>query len=832
MEHLIRFLGLMLVTLSWAGAAGAGVGVPLRGTDGIVDPPQWCVDGTVSAVAETRDHIFVAGNLYDVGRPYGGGRPVRLDTGEPDMNFPQVAGAVYAVACDGAGGWFIGGDFSAVNGCSRHHLAHILRGGALSTWTPAVDSTVWSLGISGGVLLVGGDFLSIDGRAREHLGAFDVRSGTLRSLHADVDGSVRAVCAVGRQLFVGGSFAHASGQERLNLAAFDLETSALLPWNPRADAPVWTMATTGETLFVGGLFEHIGRVPRTYVAAIGPTSDAPLAWNARVRWHPKDNYDLGTGVTTLRICDSMLYVAGEFDSIGELPRRSCGRVLCRSGACDTWNPRVESIGGWNAYVTSMAVAGGAVYVCGVFSGLGGVYNAFPANAFAGAVSATTGERNVWNPRPSQVPAILEPGGGCVFIGGDLTTLWDWSPRAGCAAFNKATGAIEAWNPAADGPVLSMLVRGDTIYIGGDFTRFAGQARMNAAAFRESNFDVTSWNPSPNGMVRALQDGSDGLFLGGDFAVVGGLARNALAKVDYEAGTPSAWTTSTDSYALATTLLRVDTTLFVGGLFHHMGGQPRSGIAALNASTGLALPWAASLDGYAYAIATTDSVLVLGGNFFTVNGEPRHNLAKVSLGTGQLSAWRADVDDPAGLSYGQVNSLVVIDSTVYVGGVMSRVNQTTTSAVAAVDLRSGTVRDWACTLDNGAVWTVGRSGGRILLGGDFRRVGKWSTGGMADVAPWADASLGHVPERSGWVTNAPNPANGSTEIRFRVSVKERVALDVLDLQGRRVLRPIEARVYDVGTYQVLLDTHQLRPGVYFYRLSTETGVEARKMLIVH
>src|ERR687897_649899 len=59
-------------------------------------------------------------------------------SGDVDPAWPEVDGPVHAIVADGAGGWFIGGEFAHVGGQPRAGLANIAAGGALDpAWAPA-----------------------------------------------------------------------------------------------------------------------------------------------------------------------------------------------------------------------------------------------------------------------------------------------------------------------------------------------------------------------------------------------------------------------------------------------------------------------------------------------------------------------------------------------------------------------------------------------------------------------------------------------------------------------------------------------------------------------
>jgi hypothetical protein len=80
-------------------------------------------------------------------------------------------------------------------------------------------------------------------------------------------------------------------------------------------------------------------------------------------------------------------------------------------------------------------------------------------------------------------------------------------------------------------------------------------------------------------------------------------------------------------------------------------------------------------------------------------------------------------------------------------------------------------------------------------------------------------------------NYPNPFHGSTTVWFDLAASESVTLEVFDLQGRRVLRPLDAKRMEPGSYRIALPALPGGPGVYFYRLHAGSYEQARKLVML-
>src|SRR3990172_7073100 len=80
-------------------------------------------------------------------------------------------------------------------------------------------------------------------------------------------------------------------------------------------------------------------------------------------------------------------------------------------------------------------------------------------------------------------------------------------------------------------------------------------------------------------------------------------------------------------------------------------------------------------------------------------------------------------------------------------------------------------------------------------------------------------------------NYPNPFNPATVITYDLPVRSRVRLTVFDLLGREIA-VLKDGEEDAQRHAVSFDASRLPSGVYFYRLTTPTFTETRKMVLIH
>ncbi len=638
-----------------------------------VRPEFHITNGQVTAQVLRGNTLYVGGSFSYVGPVTGAGVPVSTATGTPLAGFPRVNGTVFAAVPDGSGGWYIGGQFTAVGASARANLAHIQSDLSVSGWDPGAGNVVRTLLLRSGTLYVGGDFTTLGGVTRNRLGAVDAVTGVTTVWNPNANNSVRVLVDGGSGLIVGGNFGTIGGQARNRLARLDYSTAAADPaWNPNVNSTVLSLSL-----------------------------------------------DPGPG---------LLYLAGQFTSVGGQVRNRLAAVDIATGAVSAWNPNA------NNQVISILVSGGTAYVGGQFTTVGGQLR----NRLA-ALSTSTGLATSWNPNAGNIVQTLALGATTLYAGGDFLTIGGQS-RSRVAELDLGTGLATAWNPTAYNTVTTLQPQGSDLFVGGAFNAVGGVPRNNLAAFDVVTGQVTTWDPDANGQVQAMALGPDALYVGGNFTVVGGQVRNGAAALDLTNGQPTGWDPNSDGQVSA--LAVAGDRVYAGGLFATIGGQPRQNMAALDANTGLALAWVADTDNQVFAIDAGTPTVYLGGNFLTVNGTARSFVAGVDAGTGAVASW-----DPG--ANGTVRAILATCEHVYLGGFFTSIGASIRNRLATVDPVSGAVSTWNPNA-NGPVFALTPSPGTVYVGGIITTVGGLPRNRVAAVDPQTGALSPWDPNSNGTV----------------------------------------------------------------------------------
>ena len=289
--------------------------------------------------------------------------PVRIDPTFSDADWsslggvPGANGNVYAIAVDGSGNVFIGGDFTVVGNVAANGISE-WNGSAWSALGTGVSGTsypmVRALAVSGTNLYVGGSFTNAGGVAANCIAMWDGANwsapGSGMTGPPGTYDVVFALAASGGNLYAGGSFTNAGGTAANYIAQWDGTN-----WSPLGsglNSFVSALVVWGSTnLFVGGAFTNAG----------GAVANRVAEWNGST-WSA-----LGTGmnntVWSLALSGVYLYAGGAFTSAGG---SGTNRIAAWNGT--DWS----ALGtGMNSTVYALAVSGPNLYAGGDFTSAGG-----------------------------------------------------------------------------------------------------------------------------------------------------------------------------------------------------------------------------------------------------------------------------------------------------------------------------------------------------------------------------------------------------------------------------------------------------------------------------
>ena len=163
--------------------------------------------------------------------------PVRIDPTFSDANwismggYPGANGTVYALAVDGSGNLYAGGDFTLIGDVAPSRIAK-WNGSAWSALGGGAQNTVFALAVSGTDLYVGGLFTSVYSSGTTSVGSTKYiakwNGSAWSALGSGANSTVRALALSGANLYVGGDFTSAGDKVSPYVARAALNTAPTL----------------------------------------------------------------------------------------------------------------------------------------------------------------------------------------------------------------------------------------------------------------------------------------------------------------------------------------------------------------------------------------------------------------------------------------------------------------------------------------------------------------------------------------------------------------------------------------------------------------------------
>jgi hypothetical protein len=401
-------------------------------------------------------------------------------------------------------------------------------------------------------------------------------------------------------------------------------------------------------------------------------------------------------------------------------------------------PRDAGVHAIDGEVRTVAQVGSSVVIGGNFTRVGPVTR--------GAVGIVDTANKTFAPGfpdiVGSVSVAAPDGSGGWYLGGSFSSV------GGLARTNLAqvdsTGQVTSFDPAPNGAVLDLATTSDgDVVVAGGFTTIAGQTARGVARLASSGTLMWGGNIT-GGSVRALALSADGLlvYVGGDFSQVGGTVFRRLAALDATTGTRNTtFAVGTPNQPVTDIVVRGTGEVLITGSFTAVGGTGRVRLANLDGITGSLGSLNVNVNNTVNDMELDDAgnVIYLAGTFGTVGGSSRNRLAGISLAgagsvtplslagiTGNLSA--VTLDGNGGLYIGGAFQIAPEKDN---PGVIAQV-AIDTNAVTTVVPYYETPRSLARTPVSGTSGALAlvRSGGSLLVAGDFSDYGQTGRAGLA------------------------------------------------------------------------------------------------------
>lgn len=586
-------------------------------------------DGRVNALAVSGTSLYVGGafgSYRDAGIAANAVRNIaKLDvsTGALDTTFSVGSSGFDAevrALTVSASGVYAAGDFTTYRGSlPANRIAKVdpASGELDTTFSPpsanGFDGPVFALASSGAALYAGGDFTRYRGTTQTpRIAKLDLVTGAADTTFSPqaspkaFDGSVRALAMAGTSLFVGGTFTTYGAATGVNrIAKLNAATGVIEAFRPGGetvsgvDGDVTSLTVVGSTLLVGGDFSMYAGYRAEGLAKL---DDRTFAVDTAFSPADQPGFSYGS-VFALAASATSLYVGGMFDTYRDSPAVNIAKLDLVTGALDTaYQPAVD--GGFDSRVSSLAIAGGALYATGYFSSYRGVADSAMALAKLDLVTGVLDK--TFSPPAnngfSGIGCSLAIAGTSLYVGGSFDDYRGASAN-NIAKLDLVTGALDTTfspptNNGFDDRVCMLAASMTSLYVTGNFTEYRGDSANRVAKLDlvTGALDTTFSPPANNGFDGsgdAIAVAGGAVFVSGTFNEYRGVAFSAknFAKLDAVTGT-----LDTTFGPIGENVNGVDGAVFaiapwgssviVGGVFErYRGGVFGNALLKLNAASG-------------------------------------------------------------------------------------------------------------------------------------------------------------------------------------------------------------------------------------------------------
>ena len=304
-----------------------------------------------------------------------------LPDGSPDSTFtPECNGRLSSIVVQADGKILVGGYFTLLCGQPCPGLGRLNPNGTLdASFSPATNGSVWAMLVQGdGKILVSGAFATLGGQANVRIGRLhaDGSLDTTFALTAEPEGAYYPKLALQTdgKILAGGyglKRLHSNGTPDTTFAETDITINTGVSYPGAGWIDSLVVQADGK-IVVGGYFSHLNGSPRRSIGRLNPNGSLDLTFDPNV----SGEFEGGIGIVRSLLVqpDGKIVVGGEFQSLGDLPRRNLGRLNPDGSIDQNFDPGASYSYGQRSQVRCIALQpDGKILVGGHFVYLGGEY---------------------------------------------------------------------------------------------------------------------------------------------------------------------------------------------------------------------------------------------------------------------------------------------------------------------------------------------------------------------------------------------------------------------------------------------------------------------------
>lgn len=719
-------------------------------------------DGDIRQIKRDSNTIFVAGSFTQAGilRPYAS---ALNDQGTSVKGFPRFDGYISAIEEDGAGGWYMAGNFDYVGDSLRPGLVHLDQFYKVTSFNPGWSKGIVSLHLSNNRLYAGGYYDVIGGTSKRNLALLDYASNSLYfpepngvissaipdgsggwflsgifnklqdSIRSDIahvnkegiitswspslaGGIAKVIIPWGEDIILGGIFNSVNGNVRQNLALVD-RYGELKNWTCNTNGEIHDAIVIGNSLFIGGSFTSVNSEARNNFAEIdlltGQVTDLDINVNG--------------SVYCMELGGNAIFFGGEFTQVNNLSRQNLASLDLSTGVLGDWNP------GANGRVRDLKIKDGLLYLGGQFTVLG-----LQQRNFLGAVTEF-GQVTDWNPNPNNWVYSIDVAHNSVFLGGSFTRINNIE-RSFIASVNILSGLVDDFECNTNSWVTTVAVANDKVLIAGGFSAIQLKPRKGFATLNSLTGELLEFRSDFNSTVASIQTANNNIFIGGNFTKHNDDDVSYLVVLDESTGQRVLAPTLSGNIF---TLKSIGNRMLVGGTFNQVEDQNRNYLAVFNTSNLNLENWSPDFNFPVVNISCDNENIYVSGFFSSVNGQPRSSVASFTINDLILTNWAPKVD-------GYVYTVLPKAEKIYLAGSFVRINETNRNNIAVVEKDSDSLLEWNPNANLEVNELIFTNEGYVIAGGMFNYIGLEPRAGVAaidiptgELKPWHPKVNGSV-----------------------------------------------------------------------------------------
>ncbi len=586
-------------------------------------PSTISTNSTIEALELDGNILYLGGSFTEIGltNRFYSLIPLGSDQSVQDLIYPNSS--VEVTEPDGSGGWYIGGNFTSINGTSVGRVAHILSDQTIDpNFSCTVNSTVAALAIDGDQLYLGGSFTVANGIDVNRIIRVDKNTGVLDATWTPTvfNGSVNKIVVTPGKVHAGGTFFEAnSNTDQQYYSVFAEADGAQIP-SYSVNSTVQDMHLDGDNLYLGGNFNQAG----TYKAYLNSFTDGNS--------FPDFNFpDANSTILTIEPDGSGgYYMGGSFTAIGSETQNRLAHILADGTIDPSFNVSV------NSTVHAIRLDGSSdLYIGGSFTQINGddAIRVARLDAATGALDAT------WAASPNSTVQSIDVNMTQVLIGGSFTEISGSDDSRYFAALDKSTGAaLKA--QSTNSTVNSIKSNTTNTYMGGSFSQTGFyQPYMQRLSASDDTPDYSF--PDANSTVNhALPDGAGGWYVAGSFNQINNQSATRVAHILADNTLDLDFNCDPNS---TVNIMHIDGNfLYLGGSFSSINNNTATRVARVSKTTGvLDATWLPTPNSTVNAISTDANNVYVGGSFSEINNSDNSQyFASLSKNTGLVYPTRS------------------------------------------------------------------------------------------------------------------------------------------------------------------------------------------------